>query len=416
MNKLLLSSLLTGLAFFSKGQDIENHRLSDGRINDYTIVEEALDKRFPGYIDQVNQWYQQSTQAVNSQATRSSNQKLTINVVVHIVWKQSAENLSDFFVNEQIRILNESFQRQNADTTNMRSIFQPIAGNPNIEFVLAGIERVQTNTDFNPDFIGGTLYDDIKSYSTGGSSPWDPSSFMNIWVGKLQGDFLAGYAYPPAGVPGWEGNPATPGSVDGIVVDYRAFGPFGNFLGNPISGMTSVHEVGHYLGLRHIWGDGDCSADDNVADTPIAGSESQFDCNKNKNTCNQGAGDLPDMVENYMDYSQESCQNSFTKGQADLMRMVVQVYRSGLLTPSVAGVKELENNEVSVFPNPATNFVNVSLSNRSSLKQINILDISGKMLLNTTELNVDLSSLKKGTYIMNVYTDKGMSSKKLILN
>ena len=85
MNKILLSSLLAGLSFFCYSQNLEDHRLSDGRINDYTIVEDALNTRFPGYMDQVNQMYDQATNVVNNQATRSSNQKLTVNVVVHVV-------------------------------------------------------------------------------------------------------------------------------------------------------------------------------------------------------------------------------------------------------------------------------------------------------------------------------------------
>ena len=416
MNKILLSSLLAGLSFFSHSQNLEDHRLSDGRINDYTIVEDALNTRFPGYMDQANQLYDQVTNAINNQATRSSNQKLTINVVVHVVWKQSAENISDFFIDEQIRILNEAFQRQNADTTNMRSVFQPIAGNPNIEFVLAGTERVQTTTDFNADFFGGTLYDDIKSYSSGGSSPWDPSSFLNIWVGRLQGDFLLGYAYPPNGAPGWQGNPPVTADVDGVVIDYRAFGPFGNFQGNPIQGKTTVHEVGHYLGLRHIWGDGDCTADDNVNDTPIAAEESAFDCDKNKNSCNQGAGDLPDMVENYMDYSQESCQNSFTQGQADLMRLIINDFRPGLLTPSTAGIEKNELEGVKIFPNPATDIVTISLTNQSDFQYLEVLDLTGKKVYDTQSLTVNLSSFQKGTYLLNIFTKEGVATEKLIIN
>ena len=133
--------------------------------------------------------------------------------------------------------------------------------------------------------------------------------------------------------------------LDGVVIDYRVFGrnsPFELDLGQgtPIvtQGRTPVHEVGHYLGLRHVWGDGggllggdSCMEDDGVADTPNSGSQANFDCDPTRNTCIDATDDLPDMIENFLDYSSEACMNSFTMGQIEIMRGVLENERCMLV-------------------------------------------------------------------------------------
>src|SRR5690606_39460427 len=119
-------------------------------------------------------------------------------------------------------------------------------------------------------------------------------------------------------------------------------------------------EVGHYLGLRHIWGDGDCNEQDGIDDTPNAADQSNQDCNFANNTCTDNIGtlgDLPDMVENYMDYSEETCQNSFTLGQIDMMRSIIENYRWELVNGTPASFNEDEAFQLQVFPNPSTSLV-----------------------------------------------------------
>ena len=86
--------------------------------------------------------------------------------------------------------------------------------------------------------------------------------------------------------------------------------PYTAFNGLTTTGKILVHEAGHYLGLRHIWGDGDCNHDDFISDTPKSINHAGFICNYNANTCvdNINGVDLNDMVENYMDYSSANCQ------------------------------------------------------------------------------------------------------------
>jgi hypothetical protein len=100
-------------------------------------------------------------------------------------------------------------------------------------------------------------------------------------------------------------------------------------------GRACVHEVGHYLGLRHIWGDplfGDgCSVDDGLSDTPNQNAASQFSCNHNLNSCTDSPVNYPDMVENYMDYSNDGCMNMFTVNQSIVMRAILELARPGLI-------------------------------------------------------------------------------------
>lgn len=193
--------------------------------------------------------------------------------------------------------------------------------------------------------------DAVKASATGGVDPWPTQDYLNIWVCNLafenplgggEIDGILGFAYPPAAAPNWPAGsiPADIEPVDGVVLHYRAVGPnnpqAGALAGISDGGRTAVHEVGHYLGLRHIWGDGDCNEDDGMADTPFMDSQSQQDCDFARNTCPDSPTDLPDMVENYMDYSNDACSNTWTTDQSGLMRAMLETERTGLLKTILA--------------------------------------------------------------------------------
>lgn len=423
MKKIILAgTFLAGVLAVKAQSSVGDFRLDGSQIiNDYKLVEYALEQHNPGHTEAYDDWYNQVVEIANRQASRDSRSKLTIPVVVHVVWKETAENIADFYITEQMRVLNEAFQRKNSDSTGLRSIFQPIAGNPNIEFNLVSIERVQTNTVFTQGWDG--TYDAVKKAATGGSDAWNTSQYLNIWVAYLQPSqfgAILGYAYPPNGSPNWPSNSgASNANLDGVVVDYHVFRHFGSYLGAAVKGKTAVHEVGHYLGLRHIWGDGSCNVDDGLADTPTAASQTPQNCDKTRNTCNQGAGDMPDMVENYMDYSSDDCLVAFTKDQANIMRTVLQNYRGGLLL--AASVDELEENSVSLYPNPSNGTVNYSLDNTiDGSSTVTIFNVSGveikKMNINNKFGSVDLSSFDNGVYIFSLNNNGRILNKRIVLN
>lgn len=351
---------------------------------------------------------------------------MKVKVVVHVVWKSVSENLADSVILDQIRVLNEDFSRQNADTAALRAIFQPVAGSAGIQFELADIIRVQTNQLFSVDVTSNNLLSELKHDASGGSDAWDTNKYLNIWVCKIQpvtifgltvGQVL-GFSFPPNNLDNWPADSGAPAAdEDGVVIDFRAFGSNNpNPLANPagggnlvIRGRTPTHELGHYFGLRHIWGDGgsligpnNCNQSDGVDDTPYANAQSDFDCNTGKNTCNKMepfyGQDMPDLVENYMDYSSESCMNMFTKGQVAIMQNVLAGPRSGLLEQT--GIKNIENQVVTlkISPNPAHDYFRLHLEMPVQQTLVyRVVNAEGRTLLSET-----INSLSAGTHDISV--------------
>jgi hypothetical protein len=254
---------------------------------------------------------------------------ITIPVVVHVLYRTSAQNISDAQINSQIAVLNNDFRRLNADITNTPGIFSGVASDVEIQFCLATIDpsgnattgitrKSTTKSSFGTN-------NSVKFNSQGGTNAWPRDSYLNIWVCNIGGGIL-GYAQFPGGA----------AATDGVVCGYQYFGTIGTATAPFNLGRTATHEVGHWLNLRHIWGDGGCSVDDFVNDTPLAGAPNYTGspCTfPGPNTCNTGTGDQPDMFQNYMDYSDDGCMNLFTAGQKSRMRAIFDVggFRAPLL-------------------------------------------------------------------------------------
>lgn len=221
---------------------------------------------------------------------------VNIPVYVHVVYSNSNENISDAQVASQIRVLNEDFRRTNNDANNTPNEFAGVAADSEITFTLANTFRYS-----NSRTSWGTN-DAVKGFYP----PVTPSTHLNIWVANIGGGIL-GYAQFPGG------NSAT----DGVVVAPQYFGTTG-FVAAPFDGgRTTTHEVGHYLNLRHIWGDGRCNRDDFVADTPRS-DRPNYGCPTSARNCRTN-----DQFMNYMDYTDDSCMNMFSIGQKDRMRAIL---------------------------------------------------------------------------------------------
>lgn len=339
-----------------------------------------------------------------------------IPVVVHVVYIDPSENISNAQIQSQIDILNEDFRRQNADTVNMNPIFAGIGADIGIEFHLAttdpqgnpttGITRTAGQgelpgvLDFYTPFT-----DKVKFDSSGGKSNWDPTKYLNIWVCNLMPSLL-GYAQFPDEL-------TTAPNTDGVVIDFEYFGNIGTALTG--KGRTATHEIGHWLGLRHIWGDGDCDSTDYVADTPEAAQSNSGCPSPPPNSCvDLGSIDFPDMIENYMDYTDDDCMNTFTKGQKDRMIFYLTTIRQDIFTTDKSQNLELEN-KIKVYPNPSSNFVYISVISELEIQSVKVFDLNGKIVMQSqNQLNkLNISELNSGLYILQIKTNKGLAFKKL---
>lgn len=251
---------------------------------------------------------------------------VTINVVVHVLHHLEEENIADEQIFSQLEVLNKDFRSKNEDLNKVPEVWKPLVADANISFKLAqqspdghpsnGITRTLTNVaSFGTD-------DTMKSTASGGADPWPTDAYLNIWVCNL-GETLLGYAQFPGGPP----------ETDGVVIDYRAFGTNGTARAPFNLGRTSTHEIGHYLNLSHIFGDGrgnSCTDTDYVDDTP-----NQLGPNYQKPTfpsisCNNEPNG--DMFMNYMDYVDDDCMYMFTEGQATRMNATIYGPRATLIT------------------------------------------------------------------------------------
>jgi hypothetical protein len=295
-------------------------------------LEQQIQHR-PERLERLQQ-IEEHTQRVLTSSNRNVTGVIMIPVVVHVVYNVNnpAENISDAQIQSQINILNEDFRRMNPDAPNTPAMFQGVAADSEFEFCLASVDPSGNPTSGitrTPTTVNSfSSNNSVKFNSSGGHDAWPADQYMNFWVCDLSGGLL-GYAQFPGG----------PSSTDGIVCDYLYVGNIGTATAPFDLGRTATHEVGHWLNLLHIWGDGGCGVDDFVTDTPLAGNPNYngLPCSfPGGNSCNSGAGDQPDMFQNYMDYSDDGCMNLFTLGQKDRMRALFAPggFRESLLTAS----------------------------------------------------------------------------------
>lgn len=315
MNRILLLMvlLLNGVAPLVKAQTVLPCATSERLAQQVDSHPEILTR-----MQQIESFTEEWVEVNGADyAFRAAEPIVTIPVVFHVVYNSPAENLSEAQLLSQIDVLNEDFRKLNADTASTLPAFQSLAADIEIEFCLAtvapdgspttGIERTATtNTSFSP------ISDNVKSAASGGADGWPSDQYLNIWVCDIGGFFggeVIGYATFPGGPP----------ALDGVVLDWLAVGRSIGTATPPYDlGRAGTHEVGHWLNLRHTWGDclfglGCCGTDDGVGDTPNT-SGPAYGCPLTSNTCSS-----PDMVQNYMDYSDDNCSSLFTPGQKSRM-------------------------------------------------------------------------------------------------
>ena len=236
--------------------------------------------------------------------SRLVNGVIEIPVVVNVLYKTAAENISQAQIQSQIDVLNKDFNATNSDFGSVPSTFSGVKANVGIRFVLDQVVRKSTNKT-----SWGTR-DAMKKTAQGGLNPLSPTTKLNLWVCTIGGGIL-GYAQFPGGS----------SATDGVVIDSKYFGNTGTATYPYNLGRTATHEVGHWMNLRHIWGDATCGTDF-CNDTP------------SHNTANYGAPAFPhystcsgnpiEMTMNYMDYVDDRAMFMFSTDQKSRMLAIFQ--------------------------------------------------------------------------------------------
>jgi len=287
-----------------------------GRFGAGEKYKEYLYKKYPGLRESDQRRDELNEQLASSFQKRDTQTVWTIPVVVHIIYNDSAQNIPDSVIFNQIATMNKDYRKLNSDLNKVIHQFGSFPTDTGIQFILAttdpngnptnGITRTSTPIAQFPGLDDDDFQDACKYTELGGIDGWNSSNYMNIWVCYMIGDVL-GYTT------------TSPPDEDGVLIVSPYFGTNPAWDQAPYNlGRTLTHEMGHWFSLIHPWGTGadnqNCQADDSVADTPKENGPSYY-CLLNKTTCN----DL-NMVQNYMDYSDDDCMQIFTPDQTARMR------------------------------------------------------------------------------------------------
>ena len=315
-------------------QDIQ-HCGNEAYMQQLSVKDPALYKN----IMQFQQQLHAHTQTMRTAALPDN--IIRIPVVVHVIHSNAAgiiggtnnTNISDAQVISQIVVLNKDYQHKNADSVNTRAAFKPVAANCKFEFCLAEVDpNGNTTTGITRTYTSKANFTIAEETQLKSLAYWPSDQYLNIWVCDLRGtpstQLLLGYSSQPGGLPGGDSNDPQ-ANTDGVVINYKAFGTVGTLFTKYNLGRTASHEIGHWLGLLHTWGNFDsgyCNQTDYCTDTPVcanAFAAASPACSDNPPV--KCTPDIARMIENYMDYSDDACMNLFTQDQKTRMRSSIEL-------------------------------------------------------------------------------------------
>lgn len=397
-------------------------------------------KKHAHFFDFQEKLNQEIEKRKNAEAfARTEANIFTIPVIVHVIHNGEpvgiGTNISAAQIQTQIDVLNEDFSNNNPYKSRTVEQFKNLADDTGIRFVLAGLDpdgkplaergihRVRSPNGKRVWLSSEEFDAEIKP-----STIWDVTKYLNIWTIdslRLGGSVGLGYASFPnlSGLEGLSQANIGNSQTDGVVIRHNRFGSAGKIdvpqlpkAGIYSYGRTTTHEIGHFLGLLHPFESFSCAVDgDYCPDTPLTSSGASG-CNLEQLRCNTLS-----MVQNYMDYSRDTCMTLFTKDQIRRMRTVLQVSptRVALTQSNVVSVADrVLSNQILTYPNPADTKLRISAPN-ILLKSYQIYNLSGQQVANARfdELNgaIDVGELAVGMYLLQIQTQKGTAVKKIII-
>jgi hypothetical protein len=409
MKKIIISALVFVSAFMNAQQRTcgTNQKLEELKANDPSFAQH--------HAETMSYLRNPEVQAANRQ---QPNTVYTIPVVVHVLYKNATQNISDAQIASQIAILNADYRKTNSDfNTVVPTAFRPLGADFELAFCMAtrkpdgtattGIERKSVSSSF--------VFED-QYYTSAGLPVWDPTKYLNIWVGRFTDNTLLGFAYLPSIVG------TSMANQDGLCIGDQFFGSTGTALAPYNKGRTATHEIGHYFGLDHPWGDGTCSGDDGVADTP-ATYDAYYDCvtfPNNDYTCTTSTNGA--MFMNYMDYVPDACMAFFTTGQKAIATATMNGPRASLKTSngcqSLSVTEQEAINAIAVYPNPVSQFFMIT-SPQINVDFVEVFNTSGQLVktqkLDEVNNKIQVSELQSGIYYLRIYNEgKLLKSDKLI--
>lgn len=432
-----LAGVFLGLLTASAGAQT----LNEPALNRCATVEHerVLQQRNPDRLRQINELNRRILQ-VQEQARMlrlpADETVYRIPVVVHVVHSTASGdiggannvNISDAQILSQIQVLNEDYRRKPG--TNGYNA-NPIGADAGIEFYLAttdptgqptnGITRHYYSQKASFDVFKDDLLLSQIAY-------WPSDRYLNIWVTKVE--TYLGYTQFPTVADTLKGLPLLRDAnelTDGSIIDYRYFGrQTGTITSTTYAlGRTATHELGHWFGLIHTWGDGDGCAEDYVADTPPTKAANQTtQCRQTFSTC-VGGRQTRDLTENFMDYSPDVCMNLFTAGQVARMRTVLALSprRAKLIQSTAPPVAETEQLTINLYPNPTSTdpSITVQLKGNQSFS-VDLFDAAGRQVRTSayadspsSRVPLSVNGLAAGMYIVRVKTDTETVSKRLLV-
>ncbi|MCA0448059.1 MAG: T9SS type A sorting domain-containing protein [Bacteroidetes bacterium] len=327
--------LLMTVPGFSQSEICGTHSLIEQMTN--------ADPNFASCIENVEQILTTHSQQMLAKIQNSEGAIMpdyNIPVVFHVVYNNSDQNIPDSRIFEQLDVINQCFRRKAGSIGDGPRIGDGADGiDSKIEFFLAqkdpnglpttGIRRIQTSVDGFSKGPETNNIDIIKYSAYGGDDAWDTKRYLNIWICDLSGT-LTGYATWPISdgcITTYEQHDLI--HTDGVVVDFTTVGMTGNSSVSYNQGKTAVHEIGHWLGLKHTWGDDSaCIGTDCVADTPTCSDSYKFGDPSYPLIPPVQCEGKTRQVSNYMDYTYDIYRTQFTPLQIARMYGILDFVRT----------------------------------------------------------------------------------------